>query len=229
MLHLTNISEFIEWDVRNWSAALDFWQSHTTKNIAACSALELGSRHGGLSLWMALQGARVIASDLDGPTPAAAELHKSRKVSHLITYESIDATSIPYTEKFDIVLFKSMLGAVGTHGGKRSQVQAIEEIHRALAPGGELFFAENLAGSSLHQFCRRQFVEWGAKWRYVSIPEMEEFLKPFSRIQYDVLGFAGAFGRTERQRSILALLDKVFFNYTLPDSYKYIMVGVATK
>src|SRR5687767_12165592 len=111
MLQATNTSEFIEWDVRNWSSALDFWRLHTSKNIATCSALELGSRHGGLSLWLALQGARVIASDIDGPSPAAAQLHKGRKVSHLITYESIDATSIPYTEKFDIVLFKSMLGA----------------------------------------------------------------------------------------------------------------------
>jgi len=226
---LQETSEFIEWDTRNWSAALDFWQSHTSKKIASCTALELGSRHGGLSLWMALQGARVIASDLDGPSSEAAQLHRSRKVSHPITYESIDATSIPYTEKFDIILFKSILGAVGMNGGKESQVQVIKEIYRALTPGGELFFAENLAGSLLHQFCRRKFVEWGAMWRYVSISEMQEFLKPFSRVQYNVLGFAGAFGRTERQRNLLALLDKTFFNYTVPDSFKYIMVGVATK
>jgi nucleoside-diphosphate-sugar epimerase len=49
-------ADFIEWDVRNWSVALDFWLAHTTQNFSTCSALELGSRNGGLSLWMGYKG-----------------------------------------------------------------------------------------------------------------------------------------------------------------------------
>jgi hypothetical protein len=36
---------------------------------------------------------------------------------------------------------------------------------------------------------------------------MEEFLSPFSKVQYRTVGFADAFGRSERQRNILGLLD----------------------
>src|SRR5438093_11928226 len=96
-----DLADFIEWDVRNWSAALDFWLAHTTQNLSTCSALELGSRNGGLSLWMAQQGARVLSSDVDRPTEAAVQLHRACGVSHLIQYEAIDATSIPYIRKFD--------------------------------------------------------------------------------------------------------------------------------
>jgi len=222
-------ADFIEWDVRNWSAALDFWLAHTTQNISKCDALELGSRNGGLSLWMALQGARVVSSDVALPTETASRSHQARGVSHLIQYEAIDATRIPYTAKFDVVLFKSMLGAVGKFGGRAGQAQAIKEMHKALKPGGELFFAENLVGSPLHQFLRRKFVRWGTSWRYVSVAEMEEFLSPFTKVQYRTLGFAGAFGRSELQRNVLAVFDTKALNYAIPERWRYIIVGVAKK
>src|SRR5215813_2521070 len=179
-----DLAEFIEWDIRNWSAALDFWLTHTTQNIPGCSALELGSRNGGLSLWMALQGAHVISSDLESPTAAASRLHASRGVSPLIRYEAINASGIPYTSRFDVILFKSMLGAIGGLGGKEGQAHAVREIHKALKEGGELFFAENLVGCPLHRFFRKHFVKWGTRWRYVSVAEMQEFLSPFSKVQY---------------------------------------------
>jgi len=225
----SNIAEFVEWDVRNWSTALDFWLAHTTQTIRACSALELGSRNGGLSLWMALQGASIVSSDVELPTENAARLHRAKGVSQLIQYEAIDATRIPYASQFDVILFKSMLGAVGHSGGKAGQARAISEIHKALKKGGELFFAENLVGCPLHQYFRRKFVKWGTTWRYVSIAEMEEFLSPFSRVQYRTVGFAGAFGRNERQRNILGLLDSKALNYAVPENWRYIIVGVAKK
>jgi SAM-dependent methyltransferase len=224
-----DLADFIEWDVRNWSAALDFWLAHTSLDISKCSALELGSRNGGLSLWMALQGARVVSSDLALPTETASRLHRSRGVSDLIRYETIDTTNIPYTKTFDVVVFKSMLGAVGKLGGKRRQAHAVKEMHKALKKGGELFFAENLIGSTAHQFCRRKFVSWGKTWRYISIAEMDEFLAPFDNVEYRAVGFAGAFGRSELQRNLLGILDNAVFNYTVPDRWKYIIIGVARK
>jgi SAM-dependent methyltransferase len=225
----SNLVDFIEWDLRNWSAALNFWLAHTTQNLGTCSALELGSRNGGLSLWMAVQGARVVSSDVEGPSETAKQLHKARGVSHLIEYEAIDATQIPYASKFDVVLFKSMLGAIGRLGSKQLQAEAIRQMHRSLKPGGELLFAENLVASPAHQFCRRKFIKWGTTWRYVSVAEMREFLSPFSSVHYRTVGFAGAFGRTESHRNLLGLLDQAAFNYLVPATWRYIIVGVAKK
>jgi SAM-dependent methyltransferase len=224
-----DVTEFIEWDVRNWSTALDFWRQHSRLEISKCSALELGSRNGGLSLWMALQGAQVVSSDIDLPTEEAARLHQARGVSHLVQYEAIDATNIPYSSTFDVIVFKSMLGAVGRLGGKQRQVHAVRQMHKALKNGGELFFAENLIGSAAHHFLRRNFVRWGKSWRYVSISEMKEFLSPFSSVEYRPLGFGGAFGRSELQRNLLGILDGLVFNHIVPDDWKYIIVGVARK
>src|SRR5262245_56122140 len=70
------LKDVIEWDVRNWSVALDFWLAHTAQNLLTRSALEIGSRNGGLSLWLALQGARVQATDIGPPTEAALKLHR---------------------------------------------------------------------------------------------------------------------------------------------------------
>jgi SAM-dependent methyltransferase len=226
-------ADFVGWDVRNWSAALDFWLAHTKQKISGCSALEIGSSNGGLSLWLALQGARVVCSDVGPPSENAITRHRASGVSHLIEYRSIDAVQIPYEREFDIVLFKSVLGAVGmmpdSNAGKAAQAKAIAQMHRALRKGGELFFAENLIASPLHQFFRRRFVQWGSRWRYVSIAEMNGFLSPFSRVEYRTLGFAGAFGRGEAQRSALGTLDEGLLSHFVPERWRYIIVGVATK
>jgi SAM-dependent methyltransferase len=226
---LASISEFLEWDVRNWSVAPDFWLAKTTQCLSDCQALEIGSRNGGLSLWMALHGARVLCSDVGLPRSTAIELHKAWGVSDRIEYSAIDALNIPFSECFDVVAFKSVLGAVGAHSGKHDQTLAISEMHRALRKGGELLFAENLAASPLHRACRRKFVKWGRSWRYVSIPEMLEFLAPFAHVEYRVVGFAGAFGQNELQRNVLAILDRKVLDRIVPDSWRYIIVGIARK
>lgn len=223
------ISEYIEWDVRNWSAALDFWSSESSQVLSHASALEIGSRNGGLSLWLASQGARVVCSDVNGPTERAKLLHRGRRVSDQIEYRALDATRIPFEEEFDVVVFKSVLGGIGSRNGKDSQLTAIKEMHKALKKGGELFFAENLIGSPMHQFFRNRFVSWAARWRYVTITEMEEFLSLFSHIRFCTIGFAGAFGRSEAQRNILGMVDKAILDHLLPNRWNYIICGVAKK
>jgi len=60
------------------------------------------------------------------------------------------------------------------------QRKAFEQMHKALKPGGQLLFAENLLASSMHQNLRNKFVTWAESWRYVSLDEMHDFLKIFS-------------------------------------------------
>lgn len=221
-----SLAEFIEWDVRNWSASLDYWKKHSRQDLSQCSALEIGSGYGGLSIWMAMQGARVTCSDVNGPLDEAVNKHVAKGVSNLFKYESLDATDIPYTNKFDVVFFKSMLGAINS---RELQAKAISEMHKALKPGGELFFAENLTASAMHKYFRRRFVKWGKLWRYVSIEEMNEFLSPFSTVSTCAVGFAGTLGRSEWQRNALGVADKLFFNHVTPEQWKYILLGVARK
>ena len=223
------ISDIIEWDVVNWSRALDFWEKNTQLDLTTASGIELGSRHGGLSLWLALKGAHVKCTDLDGPTELAVEKHKRYAVAHLIDYEAMDATNIPFSEKFDLIIFKSMLGQVGWENHAEKQNQAIKSIFSALKPGGELFFVENLIGSPLHQFFRRTFIPWGTRWRYVTRNEMLLYFAPFSEVKYEMSGFLGAFGRNEQQRSILGKIDNQFANSLVPEEWKYIMIGIAKK
>jgi len=157
------------------------------------------------------------------------EQHAAHGVRHLIQYSRIDATDIPYTDEFDIVVFKSILGGIGRHHGKGSQAKAIKEMYKALKPNGELLFAENLSASWLHRTLRRKFVQWGSAWRYVSVAEMQELLSPFSEMKYRTLGVTGALGRGEIQRRMLGLLDQAILNYVVPESWRYIIIGVARK
>ena len=220
------LADIIDWDIRNWSAALDFWTKHSSQDLSRCTALEIGCGRGGLSLWMAAKGAKVTCSDFNGARQEALDNHKSSGVCDRITYESIDATDIPYTNHFDVIVFKSMLGIINS---RDLQAKAIKEMHKALKIGGELFFAENLTASPVHQYLRRRFVRWGKLWRYVSIDEMKEFLSPFSDISLHAVGVAGTLGRSERQRNALGIFDKVVLDHITPNRWKYILLGVARK
>jgi SAM-dependent methyltransferase len=229
MIAPAGLPDFLEWDVRNWSVALEFWRARTRLDLGRCEALEIGSRHGGLSMWLALLGARVVCSDVGPPSERAVRKHADAGVTRLVRYQIIDGTSIPYSGRFDLVVFKSVLGAIGRAGGLAGQARAVREMHKALKPGGELFFAENLVASPVHRYFRRRFVRWSASWRYVSIGEMRSFLAPFRDVAYRTVGFAGAFGRTSGQRSLLGSLDRALLDGLVPERWRYVIAGVARK
>jgi SAM-dependent methyltransferase len=222
------MKDCIEWDVYNWSKAFRYWENHMEFS-EKLNCLDIGGRNGGLSLWLALQGCRVICSDLEGPSEKAFTLHKKWDVDKLIHYEKIDATKIPYTNQFDIIAFKSVLGGVGSYNNYEAQKTMISQIYLALKPGGYLLYAENLTSSVLHQFLRRKVNHWGERWRYVSVDEIEELMSCFKSNVYDTKGFLGAFGRSEFQRKLFGKIDTFISDWLFTKEMKYIIFGIAQK
>ena len=222
------LADFVEWDLANWSPALDFWLQSTSLDLSNTLALELGAGLGGLSLWLALKGARVVCTDLRGATAEARALHRKYNVEHLISYAALDATSIPFAGHFDLIVFKSVLGDIGRGGRRELQDRAVREMHRALRPGGELWFAENLTGSALHRLARK-FIRRGSLWRYVSLDEIGQFLSPFDRHACRTTGFLAVFGRDGLPRNLLGALDRALFNRVVPRRWRYVVIGTAKK
>jgi SAM-dependent methyltransferase len=220
--------DIIQWDIKSWSKALSYWETNIDwDNIN--NGLELGGREGGLSLWLALKGKTVVCSDLNDVQKTAEQLHIRYNVSSFIKYQDIDATTIPYENYFDVIIFKSIIGGIGRDDNYETQQKVFKEIYKALKPGGKLLFAENLIASSFHQRLRKRFVNWGGSWRYVSIKEMKEFLKDYSYSDIRTTGVLGAFGRNESQRNLLSTIDELILNKICPDNWKYIIYGMAKK
>lgn len=221
-------NDIIQWDIKSWSKALDYWDSNIEWSKIK-NGLEIGGRQGGLSLWLALKGIDTVCSDLKDVKTTAEQLHLRHNITSLIKYQDIDATNIPYENHFDVIVFKSIIGGIGSNDNYEIQQKVFKEIYKALKPGGKLLFAENLVASKFHQRLRKRFVNWGNSWRYVSIKEMEEFLKDFSSFDIQTTGVLGTFGRNESQRNFLATLDKIMLNKACPDNWKYISFGIAEK
>jgi len=222
------VEAIIQWDVQTWSRALNFWNQNLSLSDSM-TALELGGRSGGLSLWLAMNGVHTVCSDLENVEALARPLHEKYGVSDLITYRDIDATDIPYRDQFDLVVFKSIIGGIGRHGNREKAQRVFTEIFQALKPGGVLFFAENLAASPLHSFVRKRFVKWGKAWTYWNKDDLEGFMSEFSSVRLHTTGFSAAFGRNEGQRRFLALLDRMLFNGLVPSSWHYMAYGYAVK
>ena len=220
--------DIIQWDIKSWSKALDYWDRNIDwKKIH--NGLELGGREGGLSLWLASKGKETICSDIKDVKSISEPLHLRHNVSSLIKYQDIDATNIPYENYFDIIVFKSIIGGIGRNNNIEVQQKVFKEIYKALKPGGKLLFAENLVASTFHQRLRKEYVNWGNSWRYVSTKEIKEFLKGFTSFDIRTTGVLGTFGRNESQRNFLSTIDQLFLNKICPENWKYISYGIAEK
>jgi SAM-dependent methyltransferase len=145
-----------------------------------------------------------------------------------IVYQDIDATNIPYTDHFDIIIFKSIVGGIGRKDNKKAQQEIFKQAFKALKPGGKLLFAENLKASWFHRFFRK-FTNWSGYWRYITLRETKEFLEDFSEVEMRTTGFLGTFGRSEKQKDFLAGIDSSVMNRITPGAWKYIVYGVAVK
>ena len=222
------IEDIIEWDVKNWSRSLRFWANFIELKDGGKNCLELGGRRGGLSLWLAINGHKVICSDVESPELEASKKHVKYSCIQNVRYESINATDIPYENKFDIVVFKSILGGISGNGRDELKQKAIFEIHKSLKPNGKLLFAENLESSVIHKMLRRNFISWGDRWNYLKFQEIDSLFSIFGNVQYETTGFFGAFGRSERQRRLLSHFDSVI-KPIIPKSKRYVVFGVAVK
>ena len=221
--------DILQWDVKNWSKALHYWDKKVDwSSVETC--LELGSREGGLSLWMALKGKQVISSDFEKSEENAGKLHQKYPIGNNIRYQDINALDIPYENYFDIIVFKSVVGGIARNhaDGKQIQQAIFNQIYKALKPGGKLLFAENALGSPLHRFFRKRFNKW-MSWRYITLLECREFLQAYSSMDLKTTGVLGGFGRNERQKQALGAIDRAFLNKLSPKNWQYILYGMAEK
>ena len=224
--------DIVSWDVRTWSTAILFWESvlDSLEPGQPLRCLEIGAGPGGPSLWLALQGHDVLCTNWQATEAQARPLHEKYAASGIagrISYLDVDATQIPFENEFDLVVFKSVIGGVGTKG---DQDRAMEGIRRALKPGGTLLFAENLRGTLLHRLVRTiAYRVRGTSWRYVTVKELEPHLARYARHDIRTTGFLSMFGLKEQQRDALASADDRVFNRLVPTSWHYVSYGTATK
>jgi hypothetical protein len=158
-------------------------------------------------------------------------LHTKHGVSDRISYQSVDILDIPFEESLDLIVFKSVLGALGMYTSDAFEAQraAIAGMYRALKPGGEVWWVENAAGSRAHQFFRSHF-SWGAKgWTYFPLSQLPRLFEPFDRWSMTTVGLTAAFGRSEAQRRALATVDRKLLEHVCPRRWRYVVAGLARK
>jgi ubiquinone/menaquinone biosynthesis C-methylase UbiE len=220
------LEAIFEWDIATWSQTLALWDRHLPADLTDWHSLEVGARNGGLSLYLARKGATVICSDLTDPRDRALPQHVRWNVADRIEYRAADVTALPFEDgTFQLVAFKSVLGALSTAERQR---RAMAEIRRVLTVGGRLLWAENLPASPLHRLLRRRFAPWASYWRYPSLADWQDWTTQFAESHLATAGVSAAFGRTERQRRWLAGVDQVLQS-RCPRSWRYVVFGVARK
>lgn len=222
------IHDIIEWDVINWSKLITFIDSNQI-DLEGKAILEIGANNGGISLFCAYRGGKVVCSDLNGPTDKAKVLHQKYKLDKLITYESIDALNIPtkYNSFFDIIIFKSVLGGIGRNNNIENQRLCIDNLHRCLKKGGIIVFAENMKSTELHMFLRKRIKKMS--WNYATENEILTLFSNFYLINKQYVGFLGCFGRNESQRELFGKVDSFLFDKLIPEKYRYIGIYLFQK
>lgn len=229
-MNTPQVEEIMEWDVRTWSRALPVWKKALTGR-SKCHCLEIGANHGGLSLWMASlsEVEKVCCSDLLDSKKKAERLH--HRFPHLkekIYYLDLDILQSSFEQEFDVVIFKSVLGACGRGANPEKKMLVIRNIKKALKPGGLMLFAENMTGHYIHQWMRRKFISWAPDWSYCTVDEWEKWEEEFSEFEIHYGGFLSAFGRKEYQKKILSVADDFLINF-IPSGARYMCYGYAIR
>ena len=224
------MGDVLGWDVGTWSTAARFWKRTIAPMGGPLDVLEVGAGPGGPSLWLALQGHRVVTSNLDHTETLARPLHELHGVADRVKYLDLDVANLPYENHFDLIVFKSVLGGI-PHGGRELQREALQQVRKTLKPGGRLIFAENLRGTPLHRLARAiAYRRRGVpKWQYLTLGNLREFLRDFRDVKLATTGVLALFGRSESQRRALARADARFWNRAVPASWHYVVYGTAVK
>ena len=234
MLQKTNkaqlIKDIIEWDTFNWGKFIDFIDAQEL-DFKDKQILELGARNGGLSLYFALKNANVICSDLKNPIQNAQKLHEKYGLVNHISYAAINATDISdeHSNSFDYITFKSVLGGIGRKGNYEAQKQMISSITKSLKHGSKIIFIENMQASVFHRIFRKKFRTWGNSWHYEKMEEIHELFHEFTLVDEKYVGFLGCFGKSEKSKRILGLIDSYLFDHILPSSWRYIVMYIYEK
>ena len=229
------INQAIGWDIVNWGQSLKF----LNKNIELDrinNALEIGvgSDSGGISIYLASKNINVLCTDYKDVNNSVIDIHRNYPFANLIEYGDMDILNINpmYKNKFDLVVFKSVLGGLDGNNHIRIAEKAIENLYECLNENGYLFFSENLAATRFHMYIRNNF-GWGRNnrgWNYYKIEELISAINnKFEDFIYETKGFIGCFGRNETQKTILGNIDKYFLDYLLKNENKYIFYCICKK
>ena len=100
---------------------------YLNKKFQNKDVLELGSGDGSLSFWAARAGAKVICSDILKPKSSILNQIYKEKIS----FEIIDALEIPYENRYDFIIFKSLLGGIGRHENMQKQFMVMKQIKKS--------------------------------------------------------------------------------------------------
>jgi len=218
-------NNFIDWDVPNWARALMYLDSKKSVSFKDKKVLEIGARDGDLSLWAAIKGANVICSDIIGPSESFVNRISLYKLEN-IKFKALDVLNLPFSNKFDYVLFKSVLGGIGKADSIENQSIVMKQIYQVLKPGGECLFMENMSATWLHNILRKKFGAGLTNWYYPSLMEFYELSKIFNKVSYRTFGYIGLgeFPLKNFRSKLDSYLEKI-----IDPSCHYIYAGVYQK
>ncbi|MBI3520642.1 MAG: methyltransferase domain-containing protein [Bacteroidetes bacterium] len=221
------LKDIINWDVDTWSEILPYWENqlkYFDKNNAIC--IEIGAREGGISLWMALNGFQITCSDNYYDSGEAKKLHIKYHVEKKVFYKKVDLLDWEEKGKYDVIIMKSVLGALQTEERIKT---AIENIYNNLNEDGILLFAENAGASFLHKKFRTKFTDWGKIWYYFDETSLKKMFKSFQIIDFRFNGVSAVFANRLGLSKPFSKIDKYILNKILPNKMKYMVYGYAKK
>jgi SAM-dependent methyltransferase len=166
-------------------------------------------------------------SDFEDVSDETKRVHAKYGLKSIV-YRRVDACCIPFSNQFDIIALKSVIGGITRNSRPDLAETVISQIYKALRRDGRLVVMENLCATFVHRFFRNHFGSGADDWHYFRIEEIEHLLQQFRSVQCETFGFFGCFGRNESQRTALGILDS-FIEKIIPDQLNYIIAAVATK
>ena len=224
----------IVWNFGIWSRAIRYWgECLSGSDFSNMKVLEIGAnKRSAVSLVFADKGADCTLGYYPLPKDSPEHFLKNMdlELDGTVNVIPLNIFEMPFNEEFDIVCMKSVLGGISKLNDCDNWSKGIDAAWEAVKPGGYLALAENVRGTFMHDYMRKNYRKNSKPWNYFSPNKYINKVQSLGKYKWKTFGFLSFTDLgIKRLGTWLYAIDCILFEWFIPNNNRVVISLIVQK